>query len=351
MRNNLIARRVFDQRTLNLPPELGEPRANQYCGTMEERLIEVAGRTCYDSFGQGRDSLSYHQHIAEVGHGSVWEHINFTVELELARNDLVVFHNRPGVWVTNTYGSRRTRVTCNIRSVMEWDTYTNENCELFYPASGYCSVADNVKNFLEWEAHQIVPMICPLGRTSSLIGKVVTPVYEEEMWISMFMGGSRGFSHEQVRHGDRSAISQRSTRYVDESESDWIIHPLLRDFIEDKEYLEATLPDVDLVTPIDRTMQEARSTYSRVVAALEPWLKSKGESKLNARKQARGAARGFLGNALYTEMIFSASVAQWKRMIKQRASPFADAEIRELYEKFVIPELKGSQYGDLFEVR
>src|SRR5690606_24684162 len=64
-------------------------------------------------------------------------------------------------------------------------------------------------------------------------------------------------------------------------------------------------------------------------------LISRGVDKATARKQARGAARGYLGNALQTEMIFSASVAQWDRMIEQRANVAADAEIREVFVKVV----------------
>jgi thymidylate synthase ThyX len=69
---------------------------------------------------------------------------------------------------------------------------------------------------------------------------------------------------------------------------------------------------------------------------------------MTARKQARGMARGYLGNALQTEMLFSASVAQWKRMLEQRLTPAADAEIRLVYE-LALAELKRSRYGAAFE--
>lgn len=54
---------------------------NQFQGSDQAKIIEIAGRTCYDSFGKGRDSKSYHENILEVGHGSVVEHItlNFSV--------------------------------------------------------------------------------------------------------------------------------------------------------------------------------------------------------------------------------------------------------------------------------
>lgn len=39
-----------------------------------ELVSEFGGRICYMSFGKGRPSKEYHEHILEVGHGSVLEH-------------------------------------------------------------------------------------------------------------------------------------------------------------------------------------------------------------------------------------------------------------------------------------
>lgn len=156
-----------------------------------------------------------------------------------------------------------------------------------------------------------------------------------------------GNSHEQVRHGDETAISQRSTRYVDESESPWVIHPLIQKFIS-----ESGAMSLPLKAQIDGTIEHSRSMYSDLVDKLQNWLVERmpGDTpyrKTTARKQARGAARGLLGNALQTEMIFSASVAQWKHMARMRAADAADAEIRTVYNK-VVPILKASKYGDRF---
>jgi len=44
-----------------------------------EKLAEIAGRTCYMSFGKGRKSnIDYLDHIKKVKHGSVTEHAVFT---------------------------------------------------------------------------------------------------------------------------------------------------------------------------------------------------------------------------------------------------------------------------------
>jgi thymidylate synthase ThyX/intein/homing endonuclease len=156
-----------------------------------------------------------------------------------------------------------------------------------------------------------------------------------------------GNSHEQVRHGDSTAISQRSTRYVDESSSSWVIHPLLGSYFEDGPHA------FDLSQEMAAAETKCKDAYDRVVRVLQEWLQKKNPNldKTSSRKQARGAARGWLGNALYTEMVFSASVAQWHWMLSQRASVFADAEIRLLYageKDSVITALKSSRYAPEF---
>jgi thymidylate synthase ThyX len=169
--------------------------------------------------------------------------------------------------------------------------------------------------------------------------RIVPPANNNERFISFYLSGSRGFSHEQVRH--RFGISQRSTRYCDESASPWVMHPLMEKYLEETKDQELSFGGVTV-------MSTAKSYYDSVVAKLQPWLMSKGVDKLTARKQARGTARGFLGNALKTEMIFTASVNDWKIICGQRANDAADAEIRMMYEQ-VIDGLLHSQYVDEFK--
>lgn len=198
-----------------LPERLGCARGDQLQGNDAEKIVETAGRTCYDSFGKGRNSEEYAQHILDVGHGSVLEHAQYT------------------------------------------------------------------------------------------------------FFIS---GVSRGLSHELVRHRIGVAISQRSTRYVDETETPWIMHPLVREL----------LPNEFLNARIRTQIIQMQQLYFDVVELLQTRLKERGVDSLTARKQARGAARGFLGNALMTELTWSANVRALRNMLEQRAHPAADAEIREL---------------------
>lgn len=132
---------------------------------------------------------------------------------------------------------------------------------------------------------------------------------------------------------------------MDESKSDWVAHPLLTKYFEDTEVGQGERMYLD--NAIMALMTHSRDVYDETVKSLQPYLVSKGVDKFTARKQARGAARGFLGNALLTEMMFSGSVADWKGILRQRLNGAADAEIRVLYS-IALPELKRSRYGDCF---
>ena len=275
---------------------MGTPSPGQFKGTTAERLCEVAGRICYDSFGKGRSSEEYHQHIKEVGHYSVYEHFNFTVHVDMSLEELcLACRNRPGIWIEPN------RVTVNLRCVAEWEKWnmpTRESVDL--------------GRVLRKAGNMLAPWIIEDDPGVGRDWHLVEPIHEEEIWLSFYMEGSRGFSHEQVRHGDRTAISQRSTRYVDEGNAKMCWHPLL----------------VDQHPYCEQAVHNARLAYDTLVKDLT----ANGAS----RKQARGAARGLLPNALFTNMIFSASLAQWRRMIGMRVSIHADGEINNIYKQQVL---------------
>lgn len=289
-----------------VPKAMGEPREDQMAGTKLENIAELAGRICYDSLGSGRSSEEYHAHILEVGHTSVYEHCVFTVHIhdDLERYAIGLL-NRPGVWVRKT--SDGFRLTTNLRAVLDWLTWdenVNDQLVLLY-------------DILATLAHELAPRVIKMPKTKVIApASLVQPEIPQETYVSYYLVGSRGFSHEQVRHGDWTAISQRSTRYVDESTSPMCWHPALRA----KKYQLG--PKVNsTLSSITRHTQEG---YQRLVEILV----ADGVS----RKQARGAARGVLPHALQTEMIFTASVRQWKWIIESRCSEHADAEIREIIQ-------------------
>lgn len=322
---------------VRIPDVMGKPAEAQMTGAAGERLSELAGRVCYDSLGKGRSSAEYHKHIQEVKHGSVYEHIHLTVFMAWNMREpfaIAVFLNRPGLWVRMV--DNGIRVTFNPRVLLDWDQFgtpfSREREILHYHASKAWPMILAPRTV----SHEILEFV----RTTS---EVVEPNHDEERWVTLFLSGSRGFSHELVRHGDFTAISQRSTRFVDEDGSPWIDHPLVRDYLR-------AVPDQeqnDVATRIGIVKTKARELYSDLTVRLQKWLIERGADKLTARKQARGAARGYLGNALETEVIFSASVGQWKRMLKMRACDAADAEIRSVFIE-ALAELLKSRYAPCF---
>lgn len=334
-----------------VPIPMGEAAEDQLQGNARENTLELCGRICYDSLGTGRNSRDYHDNLISSKHLSVYEHTPVTVEFDMKKAgvepvDLCCLMNRPGV--TMLFQSESiVRITFNYRAVMEWKQNTTNHTlcdEEFHNAVllGFQQTAPMVFDIAK--RHYPIPEI-----DASVIeyAKVVDPKYDQEEHVTIFMSGSRGFSHEQVRH--RFNISQRSTRYVDESKSPWVKHPLILQYV--REHIDAK----HVHELIDKTVEQAQETYQDLVSRLEAWLIENGHAKTPARKQARGAARGFLGNALQTEMMFTASVKAWRDiMLVQRASKFADAEIREVYAGasdntfHVIAALKQSRFADRF---
>ncbi len=350
----LIAKLVWDGTDeVRIPSELGVPAPNQMQGTAFERLSELSGKCCYDSLGKGRGSDEYHQHIKEVKHLSVYGHAAATIEFrDVGDTALLAYLNRPGVWVNVSEDGKSHRVTLNPRALMDWDywsgLYTNRAQKL---------MALLIEGHLLYHFGKLCPMIVKGEALSAYaisetekISRVVEPETDEEKWISLFLSGSRGFSHEHVRHGKRTEISQRSTRYVSENESPWIQHPLIQEYVQDQLKHDDAVRQLALrrVDETDQLISDARKVYGSWVETLQPWLVQRGADKTTARKQARGAARGYLGNALQTEMIFSASAEQWKRILRQRLSDPADAEIRAVMAE-ALPELRKSRYGDSFK--
>lgn len=130
-------------------------------------------------------------------------------------------------------------------------------------------------------------------------------VLEHAQFSFLIEGVSRNFSHEIVRHRVGVAISQRSTRYCDESASDVIPHPLAG--------IANTRGIHDLV-------EDSRAIYSQVndslVAAGVP------------RKRARAAAARYLLSGLSTTLVWSANVRTLRHVITLRGSEAADDEAR-----------------------
>ncbi len=350
---------VWDGQKLEVPCDMGCPKESQLKGSDLDNLVELAGRVCYDSLGSGRDSVEYHKHIIEVGHGSVQEHANLTFAIPLDVPTYLgcveALVNRPGLFMCKEVPIIMTaqsgpgfnlRFTTNMRAIREWYEFPPMN---------------KLSLILGQQVQFLAKQKCPLvlqdlnPQDTGMPLQLVEPKYEDETWVTMFFTNvSRGFSHELVRHKFRTAVSQRSTRYVDEGESHWCWHPLILKNVDldaalvDTRFWESETGDGNQLAKLSlndlhKLCQEG---YKQLVEKLQAKLISEGTDKFTARKQARGAARGLLGNALNTELIFSATLSQWKWMLNLRAAAAADAEIRVVFNE--VYELLSERFPDHF---
>lgn len=330
------------------PQDAMEPADEDvYCVSVPNRILVVRRDrkvvlcgNCYDSLGSGRDSAAYHQHILDVKNLSVLEHCNFTVRFPYASAAFgPAFLNRPGCYVRRLPDGIGWQVTLNLRAVLEWHRWNDPDVQGHH--DGLNKIGQTIRHW----ANQLAPAYVPADTLATFAEVAVNGTGPNEEWITLYLAGSRGFSHELVRHGDFTAISQRSTRYVDESDAEPVMHPLIGQFLGDTAIPFARR--VALRVELDSSWEQAGEVYAKLVNDLSAYLAERGADRLAARKQARGAARGYLGNALPTALIFSASVSQWLWMLDQRGSAGADAEIREIFCR-ALPELQRSRYGAAF---
>lgn len=144
-------------------------------------------------------------------------------------------------------------------------------------------------------------------------------VLEHVVWVFIVTGVSRGYSHEQVRHRAGWAYSQRSTRYVDESEGSFVIPFLLQKYS-------------DLEEKFISWCQEAQDKYKQLVVELMERAKEDypETKKTDLRKLCRGAARSILPHAIEVKIQITGNARGLRHFIEMRASRFADPEIRKV---------------------
>ena len=147
-------------------------------------------------------------------------------------------------------------------------------------------------------------------------------VFEHVNYGFVFTGVSRSLTHELVRHRAGFAYSQRSQRYVDESDGSFVVPPAIAG--EGGGGKEA----LNIFT---EAVNDAAASYDRLTDALDKaFPREMFESVRDRRKAIRQAARAVLPNATETKIFVTANVRAWRHFIEMRAAATADWEIRSL---------------------
>ena len=168
-------------------------------------------------------------------------------------------------------------------------------------------------------------------------------VFEHVNYGFVFTGVSRSLTHELVRHRAGFAYSQRSQRYVDESEGSFVLPPALM--------TEYGIAD-DARSVLESALEAAADSYVKLAAELESVLpRNRFERNTDRRKAIRQAARAVLPNATETKIFVTGNVRAWRHFIEMRGAAFADWEIRDLAIKVleILQAESPLMFGD-FEV-
>ena len=170
---------------------------------------------------------------------------------------------------------------------------------------------------------------------TNLLSKGDGSVFEHVNYGFVITGVSRSLTHELVRHRAGFAYSQRSQRFVDESDSSFVLPPAIG---------ERGSPEARAV--LSDALEKAVESYRKLVDALEEtaWknqlelipptpeeeIAEDDLTKWDHRKAVRQAARAVLPNATETKIFVTANVRAWRHFIEMRGASYADWEIRRL---------------------
>lgn len=141
-------------------------------------------------------------------------------------------------------------------------------------------------------------------------------VLEHSNFSLLLEGISRSCSHELVRHRAGFAYSQLSQRYVNESDTDFVVPPaIIGDSVLEELWTLSVIADLQSYNTLSNSLFEK---YSNI------------EDKVHRRKVAREAARSVLPNATETKIVVTANARAWRTMLELRCGEGAEAEIRRL---------------------
>ena len=145
-------------------------------------------------------------------------------------------------------------------------------------------------------------------------------VFEHVNYGFILTGVSRSLTHELVRHRAGFAYSQRSQRYVDETEGSFVVPPIMASGQPGSGQPRRIL---------DTALEKAAESYTILVEELDKSLpREMFETRTDRRKAIRQAARSVLPNATETKIFVTANVRALRHFIEMRGAVYADTEIR-----------------------
>lgn len=159
-------------------------------------------------------------------------------------------------------------------------------------------------------------------------------------------GVSRSLSLELARHRVGIALSQESQRYVDASEINFVVPPIVS-------YLSGGATNADVITEFHRDNILALDKYKRLQDMIVDRIDYKVGSGLlkvdtMAKKRANEAARAHLPNATETRFLWTTNMRLLLHFLWLRGGSGADLEIRRLavellrHAQFIAPEIFNS---------
>lgn len=203
-------------------------------------------------------------------------------------------------------------------------------------------------------------------------------VLEHAVFSLLVTGVSRSLTHELVRHRAGVSPSQLSQRYVDESDAEYVVPPDLAEEVgaalvwekATEEYIYSVTWDEWMRTahgadpkwslvPFEQfesmaeagrswllSVRFAHKEYVRLVDYLAVASSRRGLEKTESRKFARQTARSVLPNCTETKICLTANARALRHFVEQRASRFAEPEIRRLANRIL--EVVRPRAPDLF---
>lgn len=190
-------------------------------------------------------------------------------------------------------------------------THTPDPERVIATAAKLCYSSSDIESLQQGldddKIYKFLEMLSELGHESPM---------EHVTFTFAIEGISRACSHQLVRHRIAS-YSQKSQRYVDETQFDYVIPESIKN--------NAVARDV-----YDTLMSSIQLEYDAIREALIKDFVSQGMSQKDAEKKANEDARFVLPNACETSIIVTMNVRSLFNFFKHRCCNRAQWEIREL---------------------